>query len=369
MQMKAAVLYGAHEPLVNETITLADPHPDEVVVRVAASGVCGSDLHLAEGALEIPGPHGPTGMPMPVVPGHEAAGVVERVGAAVRAVEVGDHVIINVYPGCGHCPTCRIGEPARCPHMRQGFLSDGTTRLSKDGQVIHHMAYCSSFAELMVVPETGAIKIRKDMPLERACLIGCGVTTGYSSVFNVAKVHPGASVVVVGAGGVGLNVIQSSYLAAATTIIAVDIGQAKLDKAVEFGATHVLDASQTDWVNEVKELTEGRGADFGFEAVSTPATIRQTFDATANRGLLTIVGLAPPGSEVSYPASITKSVARGGMAWSKPWLDFPRIVDLYLAGRYKLDELVTHELPLAEAELALEALRSGTEGRSVLVAG
>ncbi|MDQ7910826.1 alcohol dehydrogenase catalytic domain-containing protein [Phytohabitans sp. ZYX-F-186] len=367
MEIQAAVLYAPPGPLELVTVSLDAPRADEVVVRVAASGLCGSDLHLVDGSLEIPGPHGARRPPLPIIPGHEAAGVVERVGSDVRAVAPGDHVIINIYPGCGRCPTCRSGRPARCAELHQGYLADGTTRFSVDGRAVHHMAYCSSFADAIVVPESGCVKVRADMPLDRACLIGCGVTTGYSAVFNVAKVHPGASVLVVGAGGVGLNVIQSAFLAAATTIIAVDIGAAKLATAELFGATHTVDASAPDWVAQVLSLTGGRGVDFGFEAVSTPVTIRQAFDATANGGQLTIVGLAPPGSEVSYPASITKSVTRGGMAWARPWQDFPRIVELYLAGRFKLDELVTRTRPMSEVNLALRDLRDGVPGRTVLV--
>ena len=187
----------------------------------------------------------------------------------------GDHVIINIYPGCGWCDRCRTGWPSTCTNVRQGYMPDGSTRLSRDGEAIHHMAFSSTFAEYVVVTESGAIKIRDDMPLDRACLIGCGVTTGYSAVFNIAKVQPGTSVLVVGAGGVGLNVIQSAALAAATTIIVVDIGETKLRKAREFGATHTIDASGGDCVEQVKALAGGLGVDYGFEAVSTPATIRR----------------------------------------------------------------------------------------------
>ena len=370
MEMTAAVLRDWHTPLTLETVSLENPKADEVLVRVVASGLCGSDLHLTEGKLEIPGPHGPQLLPLPIVPGHEAAGIVESVGSDVRAVSPGDHVIINIYPGCGRCERCRTGWPSTCANVRQGYMPDGTTRISTNGKAIHHMAFSSTFAEFMVVTESGCIKIRDDMPLDRACLIGCGVTTGYSAVFNVAKVEPGTSVLVVGAGGVGLNVIQSAALAAATKIIVVDIGSTKLRKAQEFGATHTIDASEdSDWVTTVQRITGGLGADYGFEAVSTPTTIRQTFDATRVRGMVVIVGMTPPGSEVSYPATITRTVTRGGIAWSQPWIDFPRIVDLYLAGRYKLDELVTTTRPLSEVNVALQELKDGAEGRTVFAVG
>jgi Zn-dependent alcohol dehydrogenase len=377
--MHAAVAYEPKQTLAYESVTLAEPRPDEVLVRIAASGICGSDLHLVDGSLEIPGPNGPRMLPFPVVPGHEAAGVVEAAGAQVRAVSPGDHVIVNIYPGCGHCPSCHGGRPARCPNVSQGFMPDGSTRLRANGRPIHHMAYCSSFAEYAVVTEGGCVKIRQDMPLDLACLIGCGVATGYGAVFGAARVHPGASVLVVGAGGVGLNVIQSAALAGATTIVAVDIADSKLAVAAAFGATHTFRAAGgvdgtvgvdgtggADWQAGVRELTRGRGVDFGFEAVSTPATIRQAFDATANNGVFTIVGLAPPGSEVSYPATITKTVMRGGIANANPWTDFPAIVDLYLAGRFKLDELVAQRRPLRDVNQALDALRRDSDRRTVL---
>lgn len=369
MEMTAAVLNAWHEPLVLQPVAIADPKPDEVLVRMIASGLCGSDLHLSEGKLEIPGPHGPQTLPLPIVPGHEGAGIVEAVGSEVRAVAPGDHVIINIYPGCGRCDRCRSGWPSTCTFVRQGYMPDGSTRLSRGGEAVHHMAFASTFAEYTVVTESGCVKIRKDMPLDRACLIGCGVTTGYSAVFNVAKVEPGTSVLVVGAGGVGLNVIQSAALAAATKIIVVDMGESKLQKAREFGATHTIDASVGDWVEEVQSLTSGLGVDYGFEAVSTPKTIRQTFDATRVRGLVVLVGMTPPGAEVSYPATITRTVTRGGIAWSQPWVDFPRIVDLYLAGRYKLDELVSVTRPLSEVNEALRELKAGTDGRSIFTLG
>jgi S-(hydroxymethyl)glutathione dehydrogenase / alcohol dehydrogenase len=367
VQTNAAVAYEPKQSLEYRLVTLADPRPDEVLVRIAASGICGSDLHLIDGTLEIPGPNGPRMLPFPVVPGHEAAGVVEAIGSEVRAVSPGDHVIINIYPGCGHCATCRGGRASRCPNVSQGYMPDGTTRLSSQGQPVHHMAYCSSFAQYAVVTEGGCIKIRPDMPLERACLIGCGVATGYGAVFKAAQVQPGSSVLVLGAGGVGLNVIQSAVLAGATTIVAVDITDDKLAGATAFGATHAFNAAGSlDWQAALRELTQGRGVDFGFEAVSTPVTIRQAFDATANNGVFTIVGLAPPGSEVSYPASITKTVMRGGIANTNPWRDFPAIVELYLAGRFKLDELVAHERPLADVNQALDALRHDSDRRTVL---
>ncbi|MFF2114333.1 alcohol dehydrogenase catalytic domain-containing protein [Rhodococcus koreensis] len=359
----AAVLYAEREPLVLEQLDVADPGPDEVQIAVAASGICASDVHLADGTLDIPGL---PAYPLPVVPGHEAAGIVERVGSAVRRVQPGDYVIVNIYPGCGYCDDCICGRASHCSQMRPGELPSGGSRLSSRGRPIHQMSNCSSFSERTVVPARGCIKIPNRMPLDRACLIGCGVATAYGAVFRNAAVQPGHSVLVVGVGGVGLNVVQAAVVAGATTIIAVDLGQGRLDQAAEFGATHTIDAADPDWPSRVADLTAG-GVDRGFEVVSTPGTVRQAYEATRDGGLLTVVGLAPPGSTVTLPTVPSKGFARGGLRWTQPVVDYSVLVQLYLEGRLKLDELISHERPLMEVNDVLDEIRRGEHrGRVIL---
>ncbi|GAA4540194.1 alcohol dehydrogenase catalytic domain-containing protein [Pseudonocardia xishanensis] len=358
----AAVLRHPRERLLLEEVEIADPREDEVLVAIAASGVCASDVHLADGTLEIPGLGG---YPLPIVPGHEAAGVVEQVGSAVRTVQPGDHVIINIYPGCGRCRPCVLGRAAECSEVRPGALPGGGSRLTSNGATVHQMSSCSSFAERTVVPQRGCVKIPPEMPLDRACLIGCGVATGFAAVFHVADVRPGDSVLVLGVGGVGLNVVQSAVLAGARTVVAVDLGATRLDKAKEFGATHVLDASSATWTTAVREIVAG-GVDHGFEVVSTPTTVRQVYDATRDGGMVTVVGLAPPGSTVALPTVPSKTFTRGGLRWARPASDFRALVDLYLAGRFKLDELVTDERPMREVNEVMDSMRRGLPGRTIL---
>ena len=365
MQCRAAILHEHRSALAVETVELGPLRSTDVLLRVSASGICGSDLHLVGGRLAVPTTKGPARLPLPIVPGHEAAGVVEAVGDEVRGLAAGDHVIVNVYPGCGRCAACMSGTRASCANPEPGLLPDGRSRIRLAGRAVHHMANCSSFAEFAIVPEAGCVRIRSDMPLDRACLIGCAVATGYGAVFKVAHVAPGTCALVVGAGGVGLNVIQCCRLAAATTIIAVDVSAAALERATAFGATHVFDGRDPDWVAAVRALTGG-GVDYAFEAVSSAATARAAFDATRERGLLAIVGLAEPGSETSYPTTITKTVTRAGLAWCDPHVDYPRLVELYLAGRLDLDGLIDRRWALDEVNDALAAVAAGGRGRAVL---
>jgi S-(hydroxymethyl)glutathione dehydrogenase/alcohol dehydrogenase len=358
MQIKAAVLYGPHEPLRIESIELADPRPGDVLVRIVGSGVCGSDLHLLDGELAM--------YDYPIVPGHEAAGVVEAVGSDVRYVEPGDHVVLGWLPGCGQCATCWDGKPHACAEISWNRLYDGGTRLSTNGRAISHMAHVSGFAEHAVVGERTCVKIRRDAPLEKVCLIGCAVATGYGAVFGSARVTPGASALVIGCGGVGLNVIQSLRLARATTIVAVDVNEFKLDKARAFGATHTVDATAADPVEAALEITGGRGVDYAFEVISRAATIRQAFDATRFGGTVVVVGVpSPPDAELSVPAHLGKTVTNASPMPTQ-WSNTPMLVDLYMSGALQLDELISRERPLEEVNEAFADLRSGNVARTVL---
>src|SRR6185436_12829738 len=252
MHFTAAVLNQVNQPLTIETLEMAELAPSDVLVRMRASGLCHTDLEVIQGSLSYP---------LPIVLGHEGAGIVEAVGSEVTQVRPGDHVICSWNPHCGHCFYCERAAPILCEpftrHQPKGLLLDGTTRMSRDGERVHHYSVTSTHAEYTVVPESGAIPIPKEMPFDRACIIGCGVMTGVGAVVRKAKVEPGASVLVIGCGAVGLNALQGTRLAGAGTIIAADVGTAKLERARAFGATHAVDAGAADVVDQVRALTNG----------------------------------------------------------------------------------------------------------------
>ncbi len=353
--MKAAVLREVKKPLVIEEVTLDEPGPGQVLVKTAATGACHSDLHFIEGLWPIQ---------TPAVLGHEASGVVERVGPDVTYVEPGDHVIMLFTPFCGVCRYCTTGRPNLCGEGRAM-----TPTLHIGDRAVAPFLSMSSFAEYMVVPQGGVVKIRKDVPLNAAALVGCGVMTGVGAAINTAKVEPGASCAVIGAGGVGLNVIQGCALAGAERIIAIDINTNKLEMAREFGATHFVDASKEDPVQKVQELTGG-GADYAFEVIGLPQAITQAFDMVRRGGEAIVVGMAPIGSEasISAPAFLAEKVLRGCVYGStRPRYDMPRILDLYMAGKLKLDELVSRTYPLEGINDAFAAMKNGEVARSVIV--
>jgi S-(hydroxymethyl)glutathione dehydrogenase/alcohol dehydrogenase len=361
--MRAAVFYSLNEPFQVEEVELGAPRQGEVRVKLAASGVCHSDLSIQRGVLP---------MPPPRIIGHEGAGVVEEVGPGVKSVAPGDHVILCwMYP-CGHCVECGRGRPAHCPValglLMTGGSADGSARFKVKGHDMPH--WVGSFAEATVVPETACVKIRNDAPLDKACLVGCGVMTGVGAVLNTAKVEPGASVAVFGAGGVGLNVIQGAVLAGAGRIIAVDLLDTKLKLAREFGATDAVNASSGDAASEIRGLTGGKGVDYAFEVIGSPKVIAQAFGSLARGGKVVVVGVPPFGSEVTLPAfpfsMEEKSVIGSYYGTPRFHYDMPRIIDLYMAGRLKLDQLVTKTFKLTEVNQALQAIEQGTVARGVI---
>lgn len=364
IQTRAAVLRAYDAPLTVEEIALDDPGPGEVVVRLAASGVCHSDLHMTSGVFKSP---------LPVVLGHEGAGVVERVGPHVSGVAHGDHVVLNWIPNCGRCRFCAAGRPGLCTNRRGVERSAETERPrlhDAEGQGLRQLLDTAAFAERVLVREEGAIPIDPAVPLEVAALVGCGVLTGVGAVARTARVEPGATVAVFGAGGVGLNVIQGAVLAGAARIIAVDLRPAALELARRFGATDALDASDPqvgDPARAVRRMTGG-GVDYSFEVVGLPETIAQAWESLAPGGRAVVVGLTPQSSRVTLRADFLSEKALLGCIFgsSIPRVDVPRTLALYRAGRLKLDELITRRYPLDEVNNALAAVRSGASGRGIL---
>ncbi len=366
MRVHAAVLHEPATPVVVEEVELAPPREHEVLVRVAAAGVCHSDLHLAEGVL------GPGRWPL--VLGHEGAGVVEEIGAGVTHVRPGDHVAFCFVPACGACRQCLAGRTNLCePAGRQslaGTLMDGSSRLSLlDGTVLQHALMTACFAERAVVAAAGAVPLPEDLPLWQAALLGCGVVTGIGAVRNAARVRGGESVCVIGCGGVGLHVVAGARLAGAGPIVAVDREPAQLELALRRGATHAVDTSAGGAARKVRRLAGG-GVDYAFEVVGRPETIRLAWDVLRPGGTAVVVGVAPKGAEVSLPAIefLSEKAIKGCYYGSaNVAAELPELVGLVAAGRLDLGEVVSHVTGLDGVEQALERLRRGEGARTVLV--
>jgi S-(hydroxymethyl)glutathione dehydrogenase/alcohol dehydrogenase len=357
--VKAAVLREIPSALEIDDVQIDGPGPREVLVNTAAAGVCHSDLHFMEGLYPYP---------TPAVLGHESAGVVEAVGSDVTYVKPGDHVITCLSVFCGSCEFCTSGHPSLCTKEGLTRPLDGPQRLSKDGQPVHQFLHLSSFAEQMLVHEHAIVKIRDDMPLDRAALIGCGVTTGLGAVFNTARVGAGETVAVLGAGGIGLNAIQGAAIAGAGRIIAVDMNETKLKLAESFGATDLINAADGDPVAQVMELTGG-GVHHSFEAIGLKVTAEQSFLMLRSGGTATVIGMIPLGQNVELPGYMflsEKKIQGSNMGSNRFRTDMPRYVDMYLNGTLKLDELVSARLPLEEINDAFAAMKAGEVARSVI---
>jgi S-(hydroxymethyl)glutathione dehydrogenase/alcohol dehydrogenase len=359
--MKAAVMRAVREPLVIEEIQLATPGPREVLVRTAATGVCHSDRHVLEGSLPNP---------VPIVLGHEPAGVVEAVGGAVEHVAPGDHVIGCLSAFCGTCEYCVAGRPNLCEGEATMRRPDEPPRLAKDGEPIAQFVHLSAFAERMLVHENALVRIRRDVPLDRVALIGCGVTTGLGAVFNTARVRAGSTVAVIGCGGIGLSVIQGCRIAGAGRIIAVDTAAWKLDLAAQLGATDGVNAAVGNPVPPVVEMTAG-GVHYAFEAIGTPATVRQAVRMARKGGTIVMIGAVPAGVNVELPGTdivLREKTILGCMMGSNRFrTDMPRDIELYRRGLLRLDEMISARLPLERVNDAFEAMRQGTAARSVIV--
>ncbi|MGW5648477.1 Zn-dependent alcohol dehydrogenase [Saccharopolyspora sp. NPDC003752] len=362
MQCKAAVLETAPGPLVISDVDLDSPGPNEILIRTAAAGVCHSDLHFMEAKY----PH-----PLPVVLGHESAGVIEAVGSAVTGLAPGDHVITCLSVFCGHCEYCTTGRPNLCTKEDVVRPADGPQRLSRGGEPMHQFLNTSSFAEHMLVHEHAAVKIRPDMPLDKAALIGCGVTTGLGAVFNTAGVRPGETVAVIGCGGIGLAAIQGAAIAGAGRVIAVDRLPGKLRLAAKFGATDVVDASDVDAVQAVLELTSG-GVEHSFEAVGLASAAEQSFQMLRPGGTATIIGMIPFGEKISldgYSFLRERKIQGSTMGSNRFRVDMPRYVDMYLSGKLDLDSMISGTTTLAGINEAYENLKRGEVARQLITFG
>ncbi len=358
--MKAAVLHQANRPLTVESLDVRDPGHGEVLVRTATTGVCHSDLHFVDGSWPIK---------YPAVLGHEASGIVERVGDGVTYVKPGDHVILSFSPFCGRCDMCTTGNPHLCsePSGRVPAPEAGP-RITWDGREVTQMASMGSFGEMMIVPEGGLVRIEDEVPLDQAALVGCGVMTGVGAVLNTAKVPEGATVAVVGCGGVGLNVIQGAVLANAGRIIAVDLLDNKLQMAKQFGATDVVNGSEVDAVATVREMTKDR-LDYAFEAIGNVKAARQCFDMVRRGGTAVIVGMMPFNSEISVPGPAflgEKKMIGSFYGSTRQRVDMPKLLNFYKQGKLKLDELVTKRWELSQVNEAFAAMKNGEVARSVI---
>ncbi|MEV4574432.1 alcohol dehydrogenase catalytic domain-containing protein [Nonomuraea jabiensis] len=360
MLMRAAVLTGFHAPMEIREVEIADPGPGEVRVQIKASGVCGSDLKAIDGKS-------PVVREPPFILGHESAGVVESVGAGVTGVRPGDHVIISMNGPCGRCRHCGAGRFHLCSGpVRLQAIMGGAPRITLDGRETRRFIGIGSFAEYAVVTEAMCVKIAKNAPLDAMCLLACGVVTGIGAVMNVAEVPPGARVLVVGCGGVGLNVIQGAVLAGATTIIAADVAEQKLKLAERFGATHTLVAD--DLPRQVDELVKG-GVDYAFDATGTPGVLSRAFAATRSGGTTVMVGSPPQGQAVEVDPGLLFASRRlmgtqGGDA--APHRDLPMLAEQYLRGRLDLDGLISERLPLDRINDAVAHVREGSVARTVI---
>jgi len=351
-----------HAPLELEDVRVDDPGAGEVLVRTVASGICHSDLHAIEGTLPVPSP---------CILGHEPAGIVEAVGAGVADLAPGDHVIGCFTAWCGVCRFCTEGRPYLCLAQFEGRSAGAPPRLTAaDGTAIGQFANLSSFAEMMLCPARSLVRIRTDMPLDRASLIGCGVTTGLGAVLNTVRVPPGASVAIVGCGGVGLAAVQGARLVGAGRIIAVDAQAWKLPLARTLGATDCVDAKAGDPVAAVHELTGG-GADFVFECIGLVPTVQQAVAMTGRGGTTVLVGIVPLTELVPISAAdLTfqeKKITGSYMGSNRFRFDMPKYVDFYFDGRLRLDEMISARITLDQVNGAFERLRNGEVARQVIV--
>jgi S-(hydroxymethyl)glutathione dehydrogenase/alcohol dehydrogenase len=358
--MKAAVLHAPHQPLTIEDVSLTKPKGREVLLRTAYAGLCHSDLHFIEGLY----PH-----PTPCVLGHESAAIVEAVGDGVTYVKPGDHVITCLSVFCGTCSQCVTGHPNLCENTDVKMLPGVSRRMTwKGGELMNQFLNLSSFGEQMLVHENSMVKIDDDIPLDRGALVGCGVMTGVGAVFNAAKVEPGATVAVIGCGGVGLSAVNGAALAGAERIIAIDRVPSKLDLARELGATDTINASNLDPVEAVRELTKG-GVHYSFEALGTKDTAEQSFRMLRAGGTATIIGMVPFGIKIElhgYDFLRDRKIQGTSMGGNRFRVDMPRLLEFYQQGKLKLDHMISGHIKLSEINDGFARMKQGTLVRQLI---
>src|SRR5687767_7806184 len=367
MKTRAAVAFEAKQPLEIVELDLDGPKQGEVLVEIMATGICHTDAYTLDGFVS-------EGL-FPSILGHEGAGVVREVGPGVTSVKPGDHVIPLYTPECRQCKSCLSGKTNLCTAIRatqgKGVMPDGTSRFSYNGQTIHHYMGCSTFSNFTVLPEIAVAKIRADAPFDKACYIGCGVTTGVGAVTNTAKVEPGANVVVFGLGGIGLNVIQGAKMVGASRIVGVDINPAKEEWGRQFGMTDFVNPREVpDVVAHIVQLLDG-GADYSFDCTGNTDVMRQALECCHRGwGQSIIIGVAEAGKEIStrpfqlVTGRVWKGTAFGG---ARGRTDVPKIVDWYMEGKINIDDLITHTMPLDEINTAFDLMHEGKSIRSVIV--
>lgn len=358
--MKAAVLYEANKPLVIEEVSINKPGPREVLIRTSVAGLCHSDLHFMEGLYPYP---------LPAILGHESAGVVEQVGSDVTYVKPGDHVVTCLSVFCGTCDHCTTGRPVLCTGTDVKLMPGVADRFTWGrAEKLNQFLNLSSFAEQMLVHENAIVKIRKDMPLEYAALIGCGVITGYGAVVNTASVRAGETVAVIGCGGVGMAAINGAAIAGAGRIIAIDTNPVKLQLATKLGATDVVDPRNGDVVKQVKDLTNG-GVQHAFEVLGNKTTAEQAFAMLAPGGTATIVGMIPFGTKIELHGAdfLRERRIQGSSMGSNHFrVDMPRLVEFYLNGKLHLDDWVSARIKLEEINEGFANMKAGKTLRSVI---
>ena len=355
---RAALMTAPNEPLEVCELEQDPPRAGEVAVRIAASGICHSDLNRLQRQSPI----------LPMVLGHEGAGVVDEVGPGVTELAVGDHVVLTVFPSCGQCWYCLRGDSYLCSGNYTGGMVDGTARLHRNGEDVWQLGATGTFSERVITPLYCAVKVPKDAPLKLVALLGCGVTTGFGAALNTANIKPGDSVAVLGCGGVGLNSIQGARICGASEIIAIDIFDSKLETARQFGATSTINVKDTDPLAAVRELTGGRGVDHAFEVIGTPKTIHQAMSVTRPGGETILVGMTDEPFSLMPRSFIHSSITLKGSRYGSG--NFPRdvltMIDFYNRGMLKLDELVSRELKLDDINEGFDAMVRGEVARSIV---
>jgi S-(hydroxymethyl)glutathione dehydrogenase/alcohol dehydrogenase len=364
MKFRAAVLRQPREKLTIETVEAGPLKSDDVLVRIRATSLCHTDLEVIEGQLV---------MPTPIVLGHEAAGTIEKIGESVHGLAPGDPVVISWNPHCGHCFYCEQDQPILCEtfimHGPRALQFDGEKRLSLDGRPLHQLMYIASFAEYCIVPAQSAVKVPPEIPFDRACLIGCGVMTGFGAATRIAKVAFGTSALVIGCGAVGLSAIQGAHLSGAERVIAVDLDDRKLALARSLGASDTLNAARDDLIAGIRALTGGRGADYVFEAAGNERAFRLSAEAVRPGGQIVWLGKVSVNQDVAFRWGALmgeKHIIRSSYGGARPQRDFPLLARSYLDGALKLDELISRRIRLDEINEGFAALKAGEVVRAVV---